>query len=81
MTKKRSAAEIIAFNFCLDIGDVREYRYQPTRYTAPAIFAMGEFYYCSPSSNQSPPKSFGTWQLIGEHYGRKIYRAGSSLED
>jgi hypothetical protein len=74
MTKRRTAAEIIAFHFCTDIRDVQECRYQPTRYASPAIYTMGDDYYCSPPVGASPPAKFGKWEAIGTHYDRTVYR-------
>lgn len=74
MTKRRTAAEIIAFHFCSDIRDVQSCRYQPTRYTAPALYTIGDHYYCSPLPTQTPPKPW-RWEKIGTHYGRDVMRA------
>jgi hypothetical protein len=72
--KRRSAAEIIAFHFCSDIADIRDARYQPGVYYAPALYTLDDDYYCVPSKTQKPPKPW-RWHPLAEHYGRTIYRA------
>ena len=58
MTKRRTAAEIIGFHFGWDIRDVSETRYQSTRYTAPAVYVIGDDYYAAPADNRrSFPKA------------------------
>jgi hypothetical protein len=79
MTKRRTAAEIIAFHFGWDITDVRDCRYQPTRYTAPAIFTIGDDYYCAPTKGQKLPKGWA-WTGFSHHYGRDIYCAPMNAE-
>ena len=78
MTRK-TAAEIIAFHFGNDIADVRDSRYQPTRLTDPAVYVIGNDYFAAPSNNAPPRHDVGLpWEAIGEHYGRKVYRARMS---
>ena len=80
---RRSAAEIIAFHFCADIADIRDSRYHPTRFASPAIFTVGDNYYCAPSGSQKPPqdREFSEprwdWKPIGTYYGRTVYEAKS----
>ena len=80
--KRRSAPEIIGTYLGWDMGDVSDMRYQPTRYSSPAIYNIeaGEFkYLCSPSGSQKLPNLAkewnGTtkWSEVGEVYGRKIF--------
>lgn len=79
MQKRRTAAEIIAFHFCSDIADVRDCRYQPTRYASPAIFVLDDDYYAAPSNNKPPRAEVGQpWELIGSYYGRSIFRSRSA---
>ena len=73
-TKRRTAAEIIGFHFSCDIRDVQDGRYQSTRYASPAIYTLGDDYFCSPPAGAAPPAKFGKWELLGEHYGRGVYR-------
>ena len=83
MTSKRySAAYIIAFHFGEDLAEMAGRRYQPTRYTAPAIYVFGDDYYCCPSGSQKPPRDRDfpdsdrwDWQPIGTYYGRTVYEA------
>lgn len=76
----KSAAEVIGFHLMWDIADVREAIYQPTRYRAPSLYTVGEYYYCAPSGNQRPPQDFGTWDFVHEYCGRRIYRAAMNEE-
>ena len=76
--KKRTAAEIIGFHFSCDTRDVNDGRYQPTRYSSPAIYTLGNDYYAAPSTNLPPKNMPGIWKQVGEHYGRKIYRMRSN---
>lgn len=81
MTKRRTAAEIIAFHFCSDIREISDCRYQSTRYPSPAIYAVGNDYYAAPADNRAPKADVGqAWQVIGEHYGRKIFRARMAVQ-
>ena len=72
-TKRRTAAEIIAFHLGWDMAEVSDCRYQSTVYTAPAIYTLDNDYYAAPSDNRPPKKMEGKWQEIGEHYGRKVF--------
>lgn len=75
-TKRRTAAEIIAFHLGWDIADVRGDRYQSTRYANPAIYNMGQHYWAAPSDNRAPKAEVGQpWEEVGEHYGRKVFRS------
>lgn len=71
--KRRTAPEIIGFHFGWDMRDVSEGRYQPTRYSNPAIYTFGTDYYAAPSNNLPPKNMPGAWKEIGEHYGRKVF--------
>jgi hypothetical protein len=75
--KKRSAAEIVAFHFGYDIAEMRDQRYQPTRYSSPAIFTVGDDYYCAPTKGQKLPAGWN-WKAKATYYGRDIYEASSS---
>lgn len=82
MTKRQkyTGAYIIAFHFCSDVRDVTENRYQPTRYVSPAIYTLGDDYYCCPAAGKDPPRNRDftdawEWEPIGEHYGRTVYRS------
>ena len=71
----KTAAEIIGFHLGWDMRDVSETRYQPTRLASPSIYAISdEFYYAAPSSNTPPKNMKGDWRIIGEYYGRKVFR-------
>jgi len=72
--KRRSAAELIATVLCWDWNDVKENVYQPTRYTSPRVYSIGEGYMCAPTAKQKLPTDLGEWKVAGEAYGRKVYR-------
>lgn len=74
---RKQAAEIIGFHLGWDINDVKDGVYQPSAYVSPRVYTCGNDYYCCPTAAQKPSKDF-EWQEVGEHYGRKVYRA--SLE-
>lgn len=76
MTRAKSAAEVIAFVLGWDIAEVREYRYQPTKYAKIHVYAIGDWYYCATLSGQNPPKGW-EWDLVKIclNYGRSVYRA------
>lgn len=74
--KKYSAPYIIGFHFGSDMRDISEGRYQPTRYASPAVYVVGNDYYCAPSGSQKPPARDGwNWQPLATYYGRTIYTA------
>ena len=74
MATRRTAAEIIATHLMWDIADVRDERYQPTRYASPAIYNMGGYYFSAPSDNRAPKADVGQpWEEVGEYYGRKVF--------
>jgi hypothetical protein len=72
---KKSAAEIIGFHFGSDIAEIRGSRYQPTRYSAPAIFTVytkaGD-YWCCPTEGQKLPSEW-RWEPVATYYGRTVY--------
>lgn len=76
MTRAKSAAEVIAFVLGCDIAEVRDYRYQPTKYAKIHVYTIGDWYYCATLWDQEPPDGWD-WQLINEspYHGRKICRA------
>ena len=66
MTRKKSAPEIIAEALGCDYEDIKEARYQPTRYARPALYSCDDnpwSYLCAPSGSQKPPPGF-PWQRI-----------------
>lgn len=74
MAQRKTAAEIIGFHFGWDIRDVSENRYQPTRYSNPAIYLIGQDYYAAPSDNRTPRCEVGKpWVEVAEYYGRKVF--------
>ena len=79
MTKRRTAAEIIATHIGYDMAEMSEYRYQPTRYSSPAIYAIGDTYYCAPS-NGKLHKGWD-WTLAATVLGREVFEAGTQVAD
>jgi hypothetical protein len=76
MKKRRvTAAEVIATHYLMDLAEMKEYRYQPTRYTNPAIYSLGPTDYCAaPASGKMPPRYCDMdWQPDGEALGRVIW--------
>ena len=76
MPRAKSPAEAIGFVLGSDVAEVREYRYQPTKYAKIHVYAIGDWYYCATLPSQNPPDGWD-WQLINEspYHGRKVYRA------
>jgi hypothetical protein len=82
-TQRRSAAEILAFHFNMDIEDMRYYRYHPTQLATPAVFSLDfthegvEYAYAATPSNGKMKPGYASldWVLVGEEYGRKIFGA------
>lgn len=71
---RRTAANIIAFHFCQCQREMSDHRYQPTRYSSPAVYDYAGMYLVAPSDNRMPKYDFGgAWYLLAEHYGRKIW--------
>ena len=76
----KQAREIIASHFSMDIAEMADYRYQPTKWVNPAVYSFGDSgYYCAPASGKVPKNycDMDNWQEIGEQYGRKIFKAVS----
>jgi hypothetical protein len=77
-TPVRTAPEIIATVLGWDWADVKANVYQPTRYSSPRVYVVGNAYMCSPTAKQTPPKGhFDPWTVYGEAYGRKVYVSGT----
>jgi hypothetical protein len=72
--RNRSAAEIIAFHFGWDIGEVRDARYQPGVYGGMGVYTIDDWYLCCPPGKEKPlySKTF-PWKPFAEHYDRVIY--------
>ena len=73
--QRRSAAEIIATFYCMDLAEMSTYRYQPTQYVAPAIYSLGPTDYVAAPSNGRMRKGYCNleWEQIGEIHGRPIF--------
>lgn len=81
-SKRRIAAEIIAMHYGMDLADMADYRYQPTRYSQPAIYSLGPTDYVAAPSSGKMPEGYCDleWRKIGEEYGRSIF-AGSQPQE
>ncbi len=74
MTKRRTAAEIIATHLGYDLAEMSDYRYQPTSYHSPALYTIGDYYFCAPRKGQRCSKTWN-WHLVGRYYERDVFRA------
>jgi hypothetical protein len=82
---RRSGAEIIAFHFCSDIGEVRDMVYQPTVYRVCRVYTLGDDYYCCPTERQQLPRdarhpTMFDWKPVAAYYGRTIYCSSGTEE-
>ena len=79
--KKYSAAYILAFHFGWDARDMSDQRYQSTRFVSPAVYTIGNDYYCVPPAGSAKLPidreiaDRWDWKPLAEHYGRKIFWA------
>jgi hypothetical protein len=73
MKRRVTAAERIAFLTGQDFADMKDCRYQPTRYKV-AVYVLGNDYYCSPAGKALPDVGY-PWEEIGEYKDQKVYRA------
>jgi hypothetical protein len=60
------ANEIIAGTLGMDIGEMNECRYQPTRNQIP-IYTVGDDYFCCPQAGKAPPKGW-KWKPHGDQF-------------
>lgn len=77
--RKITAAEVIATYVSYDCAEMSDYRYQPTRYSNPAIYAIGNTYYCAPT-NGKLHKGWN-WSFEAVVLGRNVYTAGTNIEE
>jgi hypothetical protein len=69
----KRANEIIAFHLGWDIREVSDGRYQ--NYTSPGVYVCSESYFAAPTKGQKLPRvSEKEWYLVGEYYGREVWR-------
>lgn len=69
--KIKQGKEIIGTHLNRDIADVADGLYQ---HFVPAVYVMGDDYYCCPPGNRKPPAPDRfVWKVDGEHFGRKVY--------
>jgi hypothetical protein len=75
MKRRRTAAEVLATFYSMDMAEMSEYRYQPTRFANPAIYTIGGTgYAAAPASGKMPPNYCDLkWKRAGEMFGRPIF--------
>ena len=80
--RRVTAAERIAFLTSTDFAEMKECRYQSTRYASPAVYVLGNDYYCSPTNYMRKFPDVGyRWELIGTAYGHGVYCAKASPDN
>lgn len=78
MKNRMTAANIIASTFLMDLGEMSEYRYQPTRYTSPAVYCFGDNTYYAASAAKPKHRGLGgEWERHPDQFWAE--RAGSVL--
>lgn len=67
MSKRTSGAEVIAATFGVDLAEMSECRYQPTRFTSPAVYTFGNDYY---AAHKTKPrhKVGGEWTPVADQF-------------
>ena len=79
MSRRITAAEVIATYISYDLAEMSEYRYQSTRYFSPAIYAVGDTYYSAPTNGRL--HKGWTWTLAAIVLGRRVFTAGTEIDD
>lgn len=79
MKRRITAAEVIATHIGYDLAEMSEYRYQPTRYPNPAVYAIGDTYYCAPAAGGRLHLDWN-WKATATVLGRTVYEAGTEIE-
>lgn len=81
MSRIPKAASYIAAHLGRDEEEINDYRYQPTRTTAP-VFAIGNDYWCA---GKKPAEHFDDrawkWQRVISRYDRKTVLWHFSADD
>jgi len=93
MTKRYTAAHIIAEYLCWDINDVTDMIYQPTEFKSPYVYGISVRntdgpdyeYLCCPSGRQKPPRDRDhpdrwEWHEVWTSNGRKVYASTDGSE-
>jgi hypothetical protein len=76
---RRTQAEIVATHFGSDIVDMRDMKYQPTRYASPSIFtvyaANSDYWLAQPTGRKIGGRAGAefNWTPAGEYYGWTVY--------
>jgi len=83
--KKRQAATVVAETIGWDVSEVREYQYQPSRLSSPAVFAIGDRYF---AVHPTKPRHDlgGEWREHDDQFftrgtERKVWVLEASTED
>lgn len=79
MARRITAAEVIATYIGYDLAEMADYRYQPSRYVAPAIYAVDDTYYSAPT-NGKLHKGW-KWTFAAMVLDRKVFTAGTEIVD
>lgn len=79
MARRITAAEVIATHIGYDLAEMSEYRYQPTRYANPAIYAVGDTYYSAPINGKLHNGWY--WTFAAMVLDRKVFTAGTDIVD
>lgn len=76
----KRAAEYIAELIGMDLADMKDYRYHYGHTSCP-VYAIGNDYFCCPSTGQKPPKGW-EWkpQDVSSRDGRIVYKATAASE-
>lgn len=77
MTKRTSGAEVLAATLLMDRAEMSEHRYQPTRYSSPAVYSFGGDYFAA-YKTRPKHKVGGEWELVkdqfwAEKYGTRVW--------
>ena len=66
----KRAAAVIAESIGFDIAEMSECRYKPTRYTAPAVYSIGDKYFAAHPTK--PRHEVGEpWQRYADQFGAR----------
>ncbi len=69
------ANEIIASTLGMEIGEMNDCAYQPTRHAQ--VYSVGDSYYCCPQAGKRPPVGW-EWKPLNDQFwasraGRTVY--------
>lgn len=81
MERRITAAEVIATRIGYDLAEMSDYRYQPSRYANPAIYAVDDAYYCVLTKANRKLHKGWKWGFEATVLGRDIFSAGMEVAD